>query len=134
MARIDDERLLALALAFLLDCKSRYVTLTSLRLRTRQSRMAAFALWYRKSRLLELVIPGVNIAAVLELYATHERLWLILKSAAKKLAGRIPACVYNFVFGETVEHECVDAWLRSVLDNYDQLREKICLLTSKRLK
>ena len=134
MARIVDEKLLALALAFLVDCKSKYVTLTSLRLRTRQSRMAAFALWYRKSRLLELIVPGINVVAVLELYATHERLWLVLKNAAKKHGGKIPTCVYGFVFGETVERECVEAWLRNTLDNYDELREKICLLNSRRFK
>ena len=118
---------LAVALMFLLDCKSKYDSLTTHKLRTRRARMATFALWYRKSQLVALAVPGLNIIALAELYAAHERLWLILKNIAKRNADRIPTCVYAYVHGETVEVSCVESWARSLIPHYDEIRQKICL-------
>ncbi|MEM1598740.1 MAG: hypothetical protein QXI07_09555 [Pyrobaculum sp.] len=118
---------LAVALMFLLDCKSKYDSLTTHKLRTRRARMAAFALWYSRDKLVALAVPGLNVAAVLQLYATHGRLWLVLKNLAKTCADKIPRCVYDYVFGETVEAACVEAWLRAVIPHYDEVRQKICL-------
>lgn len=122
--RWGEESELALVLAFLLDCRSRYVTLTSLRVKTRKAKIAAFVMRCKKNCLL-----NPRDVATLTYYAYHDRPWFVLKRAAERLAGKIPACVYAFIMGETVEAACVDAWLRSALPDYDALRSEICLNT-----
>lgn len=115
---------LALAIAFLLDCKSKNDSLTAKKLRTRQERIAAFWLWLSKISAAELILPGLSLLRAVELYVMSQKTRRIIKEIAEKLGLE---CIARWAAGETVERTCLEDFARAELNGlYDRIRARLC--------
>lgn len=115
---------LALAIAFLLDCKSKNDSLTAKKLRTRQERIAAFWLWLSKISTVELILPGLSLLRAVELYVMSQKTRRIIKEIAEKLGLE---CIARWAAGETVERTCLEDFARAELNGlYDRIRARLC--------
>jgi hypothetical protein len=115
---------LALAIAFLLDCKSKNDSLTAKKLRTRQERIAAFRLWLSKISPAELILPGLSLLRAVELYVMSQKTRRIIKEIAEKLGLE---CIARWAAGETVERTCLEDFARAELNGlYDRIRARLC--------
>jgi hypothetical protein len=115
---------LALAIAFLLDCKSKNDSLTAKKLRTRQERIAAFWLWLSKISAAELFLPGLSLLRAVELYVMSHKTRRIIKEIAEKLGLE---CIARWAAGETVERTCLEDFARAELNGlYDRIRARLC--------
>jgi len=115
---------LALAIAFLLDCKSKNDSLTAKKLRTRQERIAAFWIWLSKISAVELILPGLSLLRAVELYVMSKKTRRIIKESAEKLGLE---CIARWAAGETVERTCLEDFARAELNGlYDRIRARLC--------
>lgn len=121
---IEKRKALALAIAFLLDCRSRNDSLTAKKLRTRQERIAAFWLWLSKISIADLIVPGLSLLRAVELYVMSQKTRKIIRKNAEKLGLE---CIAKWAAGETVERACLEDFARAELDGlYDRIRAKLC--------
>ena len=121
---VKKRKALALAIAFLLDCKSRNDSLTAKKLRTRQERIAAFWLWLSKISAADLIVPGLSLLRAVELYVMSQKTRKIIKKNAEKLGLE---CIARWAAGETVERTCLEDFARAELNGlYDRIRAKLC--------